>query len=195
MDSLKLSKHDLSVKYRVVSTVNHAAQTLQSWFHCKIKYIWKAMDAAECCVICTTNENLPVQKSEEKYFTNSSLGIRIITYNYVAFSRFFVFVQIIGNKIEGERASLYFSNCGTREEIRRGWCCSWSVWRIRNQGTGVGFTGRCCRYYKLVGCRRAGGGFHVLGADQHDIFLWWSKDADLHESRLLRFLWPLSWAT
>ena len=126
------------------------------------------MDAAECCVICTTNENLPVQKSEEKYFTNSSLGIIIITYNYVAFSRFSVFVQIIGNKIEGERASFYFSNCGTREEIRRGWCCSWSVWRIRNQGTGVGFTGRCCRYCKLVGCRRAGGGFHVLGAAQHE---------------------------
>ena len=74
------------------------------------------MDAAEFCVICTTYEKLPVQKSEE----NCSLGIRIITYHYVAFSRFSVFVQITGNKIEGERASFYFSNRGTREEIRCG---------------------------------------------------------------------------
>ena len=78
------------------------------------------MDAADCCVNCTTYENLRVQKSVEKCFSNSSLGIRIIAYNYVAFSRFSVFVQIIDNKIEGERASFYFSNCGTREQIRRG---------------------------------------------------------------------------
>ena len=126
------------------------------------------MEAAECCVICTTNEKSRVQKSKEECFTNSSLGIRIITYNYVAFSRFFVFAQIIGNKIEGERASFYFSNCGTREEIRRGWCCPWSVWRIRNRRTGVGFTGRCCRYCKFVGCRCAAGKFHVLRAAQHE---------------------------
>ena len=71
------------------------------------------MDAAESCVICTTNEKSRVQRSKEKCFTNSSLGIRIIAYNYVAFSRSSVFAQIIGNKIEGERASFYFSNCGT----------------------------------------------------------------------------------
>ena len=67
------------------------------------------------CVICTTYEHLPVQKSEENCFINSSLGIRIITYNYVAFCRFSVFVQIISNKIK-----IYFSNCATREEIQRG---------------------------------------------------------------------------
>ena len=139
-----------------------------SRLHRKIKYMWKTTDAAECCVICTTYEKLPVQKSEEKSFANSPLGIRIIAYTYVAFSRFSVFVHITGNKIEGERASFYFSNCGTREEIQRGWCCSRSVWRIRNQRIGVGFTVRRCGYCKLVSCRRVGVGFYVLGAAQHE---------------------------
>lgn len=165
--ALNLSKHDLSIKYRVASTVNRASH---SRLHRKIKYMWKTTDAAECCVICTTYEKLPVQKSEEKSFANSSLGIRIIAYTNVAFSRFSVFVQITGNKIEGERASFYFSNCGTREK-RSG---------VVDAAPGVSggsetnalelvlLSDAVDIICKLVSCRHVGGGFYVLGAGQHE---------------------------
>ena len=87
-----VSKHDLSIKYRVASTTFEIVQS----FIKTNKIHLKVMDAAENFINNLTYlyhiRSLSVRKPKEKCFTSFSFRIRDIANNYAAFSRFSVFV-------------------------------------------------------------------------------------------------------